>query len=462
MGQCHCLYRAAAGNALNTSLSSRQSFGPLHRILILRIAAMTACICLLLAAVVYLNQRASFGTYFTERTLLAGGHFRAALMSELDAPLLGDRAKIQDALNSFKKFGYGASSGQYVVLRVLDGAYTPVASIANSHSLHLVAAEKLLRVKSHRFMPGERELWHEVVTIDGKPCIQIALPLANSRDEIVAYAEGIYAVADRAVAELHRTVLRTVLYSVLIVLMTVALLYPVIISLMRRIATLSLHLLEANLETINVLGSAIAKRDSDTDLHNYRVTIYSVCLAEKMGLADSDIRSLIKGAFLHDVGKIGIRDNILLKPGRLDAEEFREMKQHVQYGKDIVSRAVWLQDALNVVCWHHEKYDGTGYDTQKKGDEIPIGARLFAIIDVFDALNSHRPYKEPITFERTMEILEEESGTHFDPAVLDVFRGISRDLYDRFATSDETALKAGLESIAMRYFTGDLGEMLNG
>lgn len=431
--------------------------------LMLRIAAMTAVICVLLATLVYVNQRAKFGAYLTERTLLGGGHLRAALMSELDAPGLGDRAKIQSVLNAFKEFGHGGSSGQIILFHLLDGTNTPVASIADARFPHLAAVEELLRAKSHHFAPGEGELWHEVVTIDGKPCIHMALPLANSRNDIVAYAEGVFAVSDRAVAELHRAVLRTVLYSVLIVLVTVALLYPVIVTLMKRIATLSLHLLEANLETINVLGSAIAKRDSDTDLHNYRVTLYSVCLAEKMGLTGSDIRSVIKGAFLHDVGKIGIRDNILLKPGRLDEAEFREMKQHVQYGKDIVSRSVWLQDALSVVCWHHEKYDGSGYGgsgAHKRGNDIPIGARLFAIIDVFDALNSHRPYKEPITFERTMEILEEGRGSHFDPAVLDVFRGIARDIYDRFATSDEATLKASLKAIAMRYFTGDLGEML--
>ncbi|RNC68244.1 MAG: HD-GYP domain-containing protein [Desulfuromonadales bacterium] len=423
---------------------------------------MTVIICAIMASVVYMNQRAIFGANLTERTLLGGAHLRVLLIGELDAPGLGNHAKIQSALNALREFGYRSSSGQFVLLRVMDGSYTPVASVNDNTFPHLKTVEELLSTRSYRFAPGERDLWHEVVTIDGKPCIHIAFPLANSRNEIVAYAEGVFAVSDSAVAQLHRAMLRAVLYAVLIVIATVALLYPVIVRLMKRIATLSVNLLEANLETINVLGSAIAKRDSDTDLHNYRVTIYSVCLAEKLGLAESDIRSLIKGAFLHDVGKIGIRDNVLLKPGRLDDEEFREMKQHVQHGKDIVSRAVWLQDALNVVCWHHEKYDGSGYDLQKKGDEIPIGARLFAIIDVFDALTSHRPYKEPLTFERTMEILEEGKGTHFDPSVLDAFHGMARDLYDRFANSDEATLKAGLESIAMRYFTGDIGEMLKG
>jgi len=445
-----------------TLLSSKHSFGSLHRLLIMRIAVTTAVICVLLAAIVYVNQRAKFGKTLIEQSLLAGSHLRVLLLSELDAPGLGDHARIQSSLNALKEFGYRASSGRYALLRVLDSSYAPVAAVANSEFPQLKTVEELLTVHGHHFAAGESEIWHEVVTIGGKTCIHLALPLANSRNEIVAYAEGVFVVSDSAVAALHRTILRSVLYAVLIVLATVALLYPVILRLMKRIATLSVNLLEANLETINVLGSAIAKRDSDTDLHNYRVTIYSVCLAEKLGLADSDIRSLVKGAFLHDVGKIGIRDNILLKPGRLDAEEYREMQQHVQYGKEILSRSAWLQDALKVVCWHHEKYDGSGYDLQKKGDEIPIGARLFAIVDVFDALASQRPYKEPLPFERTMEILAEGRGTHFDPVVLDAFNGIARDLYERFATSDEATLKTSLESVALCYFTGDLAEMLEG
>jgi len=445
-----------------SSSGNKRAVGSVHRLLLARIAVMTVAICLLIASIVYVNQRAKFGKDLFDRTLTGGSHLRVLLMNQLDTPGLGDHARIQTALDTLKKFGYHSSSGQYVLLRVLDSNYSSVASVSEKESPQFKAAEDLLTAHGHRFSPGESNLWHSLVTISGRPCIHMALPLLNSRNEIVAYAEGVFAVSDVAVTELHRTILRSVFYAILIVLATVALLYPVITRLMKRIATLSLHLLEANLETINVLGGAIAQRDSDTDLHNYRVTIYSVCLAEKLGFAASDIRSLIKGAFLHDVGKIGIRDKILLKPGRLDEEEFREMKQHVRHGNDIVSRAVWLQDALNVVCWHHEKFDGSGYDTHKKGGEIPIGARLFAIIDVFDALNSHRPYKDPISFERTMEILDEGSGTHFDPALLDAFHGIARDLYDRFANSDETLLKSSLRSITMRYFTGDLDEMLKG
>ena len=117
------------------------------------------------------------------------------------------------------------------------------------------------------------------------------------------------------------------------------------------------------------------------------------------------IRILIKGAFLHDVGKIGIRDNILLKPGRLDEEEFEEMKRHVNHGLDIISKSAWLNEASAVVGSHHEKYEGNGYPAGLKGEAIPVLARIFAIADVFDALTSHRPYKKPLSYEETIDIL---------------------------------------------------------
>src|SRR5690606_25377678 len=109
------------------------------------------------------------------------------------------------------------------------------------------------------------------------------------------------------------------------------------------------------------------------------------------------MHALIKGALLHDVGKIGVSDGILLKPGRLTDDEFKEMRRHVEYGYDIVGPVRWLSDACDVVRHHHEKYDGSGYDGKLSNGQIPLAARIFAIADVFDALTSRRPYKEPMT-----------------------------------------------------------------
>ena len=212
---------------------------------------------------------------------------------------------------------------------------------------------------------------------------------------------------------------------------------------------------------MQVLGGAIAKRDSDTDAHNYRVTVYSVALAEAVALPRDQIQSLIKGALLHDVGKLGIRDNVLLKPGKLDAEEFTVMKTHVEHGLDITARATWLADAQDVVGGHHEKFDGAGYPRGLAGDDIPINARIFAIADVFDALTSKRPYKEPLSFDATMEILDQGRGSHFDPDLLDSFAGIAADLYAEYGGQDDDRARRRLDSLSHNYFRTNIEDLMS-
>ena len=135
------------------------------------------------------------------------------------------------------------------------------------------------------------------------------------------------------------------------------------------------------------------------------------------------------------------------------------MKTHVSHGLEIVSRSSWLTDARDVVEFHHEKYDGSGYHTGLKGEGIPITARIFAIADVFDALTSRRPYKEPFSFEQAMDILEEGRGSHFDPNLIDAFAAIARPLYDRLSRQDDATTRTDLESITQRYFFGGLDQI---
>lgn len=213
------------------------------------------------------------------------------------------------------------------------------------------------------------------------------------------------------------------------------------------------NLQRANIELLEVLGSAIAKRDSDTNTHNYRVTIISIRLAERLGLGTDGIKTLIKGSFLHDVGKIGISDNILIKPGKLTAEEYEIMKGHVRHGVDIIQSYNWLRDAVDVVLNHHEKYDGSGYPAGKRGEDIPINARIFAIADVFDALTSNRPYRRPLSYEETMEILEPDRGVHFDPEIFDIFKRVSKEIYAEVAVAEEKVIKNDLNNRISKYFT---------
>jgi HD-GYP domain-containing protein (c-di-GMP phosphodiesterase class II) len=230
-------------------------------------------------------------------------------------------------------------------------------------------------------------------------------------------------------------------------------LYPFILGLSKGVFRLSEDLMRSNMELMEVLGGAIAKRDSDTDLHNYRVCLYCIRFAQALGWKEDDIRTVIVGAFLHDVGKIGISDTILLKPGPLSTEEFAAMKTHVQIGVDIVAKSAWLKDARDVIEFHHERFDGSGYLQGLSGDSIPFVARLFAIIDVFDALTSRRPYKEPFPVEQALAILVEARGSHFDPYLLDVFIGIAWVMHAEISELAEHQLRRNLQSLVAAYFS---------
>lgn len=192
-------------------------------------------------------------------------------------------------------------------------------------------------------------------------------------------------------------------------------------------------LLSGNLQMLRALGEAIAQRDTGNSSHNPRVTLYSTMTAEIMELESIQIRALIKGSFLHDIGKIGISDDIILKPGGLTDDERQTMNAHPEVGAAIVRGVSWLKDAREVIRYHHEWYDGTGYPHKLKGDAIPLSARVFAIVDVFDALTSKRPYKPAYSYEKTMQIIFDRRGTHFDPWIVESFANISRQLYDEIA-----------------------------
>ena len=169
------------------------------------------------------------------------------------------------------------------------------------------------------------------------------------------------------------------------------------------------------------LGHAAALRDHETGAHNFRVTYIAACFGEDLGLDRGTLQTLMKGAFLHDIGKIGIKDSILLKNGALDEKEYKEMQLHPILGKELLENMSWFEGAEAVVMHHHERYDGTGYPGKLKADEIPLVARIFTIIDVFDALLNVRPYKQALSLEETLQILKDGASTHFDPKLLKIF-----------------------------------------
>jgi putative nucleotidyltransferase with HDIG domain len=173
--------------------------------------------------------------------------------------------------------------------------------------------------------------------------------------------------------------------------------------------------------TLEAMGAALDLRDEETEGHSRRVTAYTIVLARALGVNSDELRVIARGAFLHDIGKIAIPDRILLKPGRLDPHEMSIMREHCQRGYDMVRKIPFLREAAEIVHAHQEHFDGTGYPRGLIGDQIPLGARIFAIADTLDAMTSDRPYRKGTTFAAAQQEIARCSGTQFDPTIVGVF-----------------------------------------
>ncbi|WP_371188789.1 HD domain-containing phosphohydrolase [Thalassotalea maritima] len=191
----------------------------------------------------------------------------------------------------------------------------------------------------------------------------------------------------------------------------------------RKVIARTHELEQTRVEIIRRLGRAAEYKDNETGMHVVRMSFYTKMLADKIGANPEWSALLFDAAPMHDIGKIGIADAILQKPGRLDSDERQEMQQHVEYGADILGNndSPLLSLAREVCLYHHEKFDGSGYPHGAKGQDIPLSARIVTIADVFDALTSKRPYKEAWSFEQAMQYLHEQSGQIFDPDLVTAF-----------------------------------------
>ena len=423
-----------------------------HRTLIIRLVLVGLFMSILISIVAFLNVRNTVSELTLDRAIRASKLFNEQNMQLFDAPLMESKEIIQKKLLNFSANQVQYNIGRYVFVRLYTNDIDMVGEV-RVDSFAGIDDVKNFVISSDKQVPRDKEeIMHKLKRLNGMPYLYTNIPVVNSKDAVVGFFVGMFAPSDETVRAVRMRGVKTMLAAILVVLLTTALLYPVIITLTKKLSDFSIKLLDANIDTLNTLGGTIALRDSDTNSHNYRVTIYSVRLAEAIGLPARSMQSLIKGAFLHDVGKIGIEDRILLKPGRLDENEFNIMKKHVDHGVTIVERSEWLKDALEVVGYHHEKINGEGYPRKLSGEDIPITARIFAIADVFDALTSKRPYKDPFSFEESIHILEEGQGSHFDPALIETFKKIAKPLYDSFADKDDAAAKE-LDVIVRQYFT---------
>ncbi len=189
----------------------------------------------------------------------------------------------------------------------------------------------------------------------------------------------------------------------------------------RDLADAYQRLQETYRSTLEALGSALDTRDVGTEAHSRRVHGYALATAKEHGVAASELTDLGHGVLLHDIGKIGIPDAILLKPGPLTHDEWTIMRRHPEIGKALIERIPFLRGAVPIVWAHHEKWDGSGYPRGLKGDEIPLGARIFMVVDAFDAMTFDRPYSKAKPFDVAKAEIRRCAATHFDPSVVESF-----------------------------------------
>lgn len=415
----------------------------LHRWLLLRLAVVWLVLSLVSGVLVQQLGHARLDDHILQMTKAETSTYITELVKYLQSPS-------EQALALFsQRIHTTIENDNFVVVRLSDTDLNQITEVIKSSAAETEAA--LLR-HTIAFSPEDNSAISEKLVFAGETYLHIHLPVNNRKGVKTGYFDGMYHAPGEIIAQMKHQFFWSFLLVVLAIFVTSIALYPFIIRLNNRLKKFSHILALTNVGMLKVLGSAIAKRDSDTNIHNYRVTLYSVRLAEKFGISNIDMQGLIKGAFLHDVGKIAISDTILLKPGKLTEEEFAIMKTHVRHGEDIISGYPWLKDAGDVVRCHHERFDGAGYPCRLAGKDIPQNARIFAVADVFDAITSRRPYKEPFSFEVSVKIIEDSKGSHFDPVIVWLFRESAEKLYEEICTEDEAVLHNKLEECIGRYF----------
>jgi len=190
-------------------------------------------------------------------------------------------------------------------------------------------------------------------------------------------------------------------------------------------------------DTLRALGAAIDLRDTETAGHSHRVTLYSAKIAKELGATEQELKTIAMGAWLHDIGKLGIPDAILLKPRALTEKEWAIMRSHAQVGFDLIKRIPFLADAAEIILTHHERCDGSGYPRGLKAPDIPIGSRIFAVADTVDAMTSDRPYRSALSFEEAYDEIRRGSGSRYDSRVANVFLSVTSESWKAIRRSIE-------------------------
>lgn len=353
-----------------------------------------------------------------------------------------------------------ATSKAYQAAETLTGGLFDIAKIYDRNGVMLAESSTIDGQRADSELPPPTESVYDRVeyqnlNLRDQWAFRVFVPIhvgSQSESKIVGHFEGVRIIPEWQRKDLGDSALSAALIAGLAALLCGIAIYPLIVRLSAENEREAREVLDSHIMLMEALGRAIAKRDSDTGAHNYRVAWISARIGEEMGLHGGTMQSLIAGSLLHDVGKIGIPDSILLKPAALSADELEIMRTHVALGEDIVSSSGWLGAAREVVAGHHEQWAGNGYPRRLAGQGIPLVARIFAIADVFDALSSQRPYKKAIAFPEVMSILRMESGRHFDPDIFRVFERVADEISTHLQDVSEQHAQRLLDEKIQRHF----------
>lgn len=341
--------------------------------------------------------------------------------------------------------------GIFEAITIYDTHNHKIAQAATTHG-------KLVKEKYSKELlqtTKDTELSYKEFIKDDLHVLSIKGPIkqADSKDQIVGHFEVIRIIPEWRKQQILTIDIWAISLTIIGALSIGLLLYPIIVRLNDENYMKHREVVKSHIHMIKALGEAVAKRDSKTGIHSNRVTLIAVKIAETMGIDKKLLNNLIIGCLLHDIGKIGITDSILLKPGKLTPEETEIMHGHVVKGEEIINNNGWLENARDVISGHHEKWDGTGYPRGLSGKNIPLIARIAAISDVFDVLCTTRPYKLPYSYETAIDMMVNESGKHFDPEILMSFLPISKELYDLLMTSSGPEISRLLDEKIQKYIT---------
>jgi len=410
----------------------------------LRIIVVAFGLATLFGITTYWITQIAFEKAIVKQVVETSNSLKWALSSSAIKGFRKDNSELISQLNNIIKFG------SFDAVELYDADWNKLAEADND-----VVEEHAELARTDHFIQYTQPIYRAKKIKDGRLAINVFVPYLEVPDDLsskpLGYFEGLYITPEWRVEQMRNLSYGSVLFVMLAVLISGMALYPIMLDLYREREKKAENLFQSNVLVMKSLGEAIARRDSETGAHNTRVTLLAIAIAEAMKFPSQSMESLIVGALLHDIGKIAISDNILLKPGRLTDAEFEIMKDHVKYGEDIIEDKGWLHDAFDVISGHHERWDGSGYPRGLKGESIPLAARIFTVADVFDALISKRPYKEPFDYQISLAVIDDGTGTHFDPQVVEAFKPISKALYEDLMALNEVDLEKRLDEAIDHY-----------